>query len=105
MTPHTVTAILRRAVEVSHELAAIADNGDVLLTQRLDAERLQLLKSVKMAAEPLDELDRSLLREITELNDKAIGYLEHRRRCKARDMDTVAIGRRAVNAYAGNGRY
>jgi hypothetical protein len=103
--PASAPKLLRRALDISRELVAVADSGDVQLTQRLDAERLQLLKSVQMAAEPLDELDQSLLREIVELNDKAIGFLEHRRRCKARDMDTVAIGRRAVNAYAVNRRY
>lgn len=105
MSPGPATTALRRAVEISRELAALADDGDVLSAQRLDAERLQLLKSARMAAQPVTEEDRSLLREIADLNDRAIGYLEHRRRCKARDMDMLSAGRRAVNAYSSSGRF
>jgi hypothetical protein len=102
---HAATAALRRALELSRELAAIADSGEVQLTQRLDAERLQLLKSAKSVLQPLGEEDRTLLREIAALNDRAIGFLEHRRRCKARDLDMLSVGRRAVRAYAATGRY
>jgi hypothetical protein len=93
-------AALRRAAEISRELAGVADTGDVELTCRLDAERLQLLKSIKGASLSLDENDWLLLREIAELNDKAIGFLEHRRRLKARDLDMISVGRRAVRAYS-----
>jgi hypothetical protein len=99
------SASLERALELSRELASIADSGDVQLTQRLDAERLQLLKSAKSARQPLGDEDRRVLREIAALNDKAIGFLEHRRRCKARDLDMVSAGRRAVRAYGSAGRY
>jgi hypothetical protein len=99
------TMALRRAAEISRELLAIADNGDVQLAKRLDAERLQLLKSARRSLQPLGESDRGLLREIVELNDKALGFLEHRRRCKARDLDVLAAGKRAVRAYSANGRY
>jgi hypothetical protein len=91
---------LQRALEISRELANIADSGDVQLTQPLDAERLQLLKLARGASRRLDDTDRKLLQEIAELNDKAIGFLEHRRRLKARDMDMVSVGRRAVRAYS-----
>ncbi len=94
---------LRRALEISRELAAVADDGDVQLTQRLDAERLQLLKSAKSAAQPLAEGDWLMLREIAELNDRAIGLLEHRRRRKAREFDMAAAGQRAVRAYSATG--
>jgi hypothetical protein len=98
------TAALQRAAEISRELVGVADTGDVQLTHRLDAERLQLLKSAKSAPQSLDENDRLLLREIAELNDKAIGFLEHRRRCKARDLDMLSVGKRAVRAYSATGR-
>lgn len=95
-----VSVALRRALEISRELATIADSGDVQLTQQLDAERLQLLKFARGASQRLDDADRQLLQEITELNDKAIGFLEHRRRLKARDLDMISVGRRALRAYS-----
>jgi hypothetical protein len=70
------------------------------LAVSLDAERLQLLKSIRAALQPLDEKDRSLLREIAALNDQSLGLLEHRRRAKGRDMDMLAVGRRALRAYS-----
>jgi hypothetical protein len=91
---------VQRALEISHELAAVADGGDLPLAVSLDAERLQLLKSIRAALQPLDEKDRSLLREIAALNDQSLGLLEHRRRAKGRDMDMLAVGRRALRAYS-----
>lgn len=99
------TLALRRAAEISRELLALADSGDVQLAKRLDAERLQLLKSARRSLQPLNESDRGLLREIVELNDRALGFLEHRRRCTARDLDMLAVGKRAMRAYSANGRY
>ncbi len=100
MNRHEATAALDRALNLSRELAAIADAGDVRLAVNLDAERLQLLKSARRALQPMNEKDRSVLREIAELNDRSIGRLEHRRRAKGRDMDMAAVGRRAVAAYS-----
>jgi hypothetical protein len=94
-------AALQRALEISRELLAVADGGDVGLAMSLDAERLQLLKSARAALQPLDDNDRSVLREITALNDRALGFLEHRRRARGRDMDMLAVGRRALHAYSG----
>lgn len=96
---------LQRAAEISRELLAVADSGDIQLAQRLDAERLQLLKSARTSLRPLDDGARGLLREIAELNDQALGFLEHRRRCKARDLDMLSVAKRAVRAYSANGRY
>jgi hypothetical protein len=48
----------------------------------------------------MDEKEQSMLREIAALNDRALGYLEHRRRAKGRDMDMLAVGRRALRAYS-----
>ena len=98
------TAALQRAAEISRELATLADHGDVESARRLDAERLQLLKLARAVLHPLREHDRGLLREIVELNDKALGLMEHRRRCKARDLDMLSVGKRAVRAYAFNGQ-
>jgi hypothetical protein len=91
---------LQRALEISRELIAVAEGGDVRLTPSLDAERLQLLKCVRAGLLPMDENERSVLREIAELNDRAIGLIEHRRRIKGRAMDMAAVGRRAVAAYS-----
>jgi hypothetical protein len=91
---------LQRALEISLELIAVAERGDVCLTLSLDAERLQLLKCVRAGLQPVEESERSVLREIAALNDRAIGLMEHRRRIKGRAMDMAAVGRRAVAAYS-----
>jgi hypothetical protein len=91
---------LQRALEISRELIAVAEGGDVRLAPSLDAERLQLLKCARAGLQPMDENERSVLREIAELNDRAIGLIEHRRRIKGRAMDMAAVGRRAVAAYS-----
>jgi hypothetical protein len=98
------TAALQRAADLSRELVAIADSGDVEMTRRLDAERMQLLQSARRLAGGWGSSDRQLLREIAELNDRAIGFMEHRRRLKARDLDLVSVGKRAVRAYSATGR-
>lgn len=104
MNPAGASVALRRAAEISRELAAVADSGDVDAVQRLDAERLLLLKSARGLAAPLESGDRQLLREIAELNDRAIGFMEHRRRLKVRDLEMVSVGKRAVRAYSATGR-
>jgi hypothetical protein len=94
-------AALERALRLSEQLAALADGGDVSQTVRLDAERRQLLESARATSQPLDEQSRGILREITALNDRTLGLMEHRRRAKGREMDIAAVGRRAVAAYGG----
>jgi hypothetical protein len=100
MNRSDASAALQRALELSRELAAVADGGDVRLTVSLDAERLQLLKCAGAGLQPMDANERAVLREIAELNDRAIGLIEHRRRIKGRAMDMAAVGRRAVAAYS-----
>jgi hypothetical protein len=102
MNRQAAVAALERALEISRELAVVADAGEVRRAASLDAERLQLLKSVRDALLPMDETSRALLREIAELNDRSIGRLEHRFRAKCRDMDMLAVGRRALRAYSTN---
>jgi hypothetical protein len=91
---------LFEALELSRELCAVADAGDVPSALRLDAERLQLLKSAQRALQPMDENALVVVREIAELNDRSIGRMEHRFRAKCRDMDMLAVGRRALRAYS-----
>jgi hypothetical protein len=92
------TAALGRALALSRDLLAAAEDGDSQRAVRLDAERLQLLKSASgsMAAD-----DRALLEEIARLNDLSVGHLEHHRRTVGRQLDLAAVGRRAVAAYSG----
>jgi hypothetical protein len=100
MTRQQAAEALQRALDISRELAGLADGGDLALTVSLDAERLQLLKSARAALQRMDEKDHAVLREIVALNDQALGFLEHRRRAKGRDMDMVATGKRALRAYS-----
>ena len=94
-----VTA-LQRALELSQELMAVAESGDVGEIVRLDAERLRLVKSVRHVLQPLSPADRSMLRAIADLNARSLGRMEHRFRAKCRDLDMLTAGRRAVRAYA-----
>jgi hypothetical protein len=100
MTRTEAIAALKRALEISREVAAVADGGDLEMAVSLDAERLQLLKSARTSLQPMDEDNRAVLREIAALNERALGLIEHRRRAKGRDMDMLAVGRRAVRAYS-----
>ena len=100
MNHHEAASALQRALEISHELVGVADRGELELTVSLDAERLRLIKSARAALQPVDENNRAVLREIAALNDRALGHLEHRRRATGRDMDMLAVGRRAVRAYS-----
>jgi hypothetical protein len=91
---------LERALELSRELLSAADRGEIETAAGIDAERLLLLKSVRKHASALDANERALVQEIARLNDLSIGYLEHHRRIKGRQLDVAAVGRRAVHAYA-----
>jgi hypothetical protein len=100
MSHGAATVALARALEISRELAAVAEGGDVLMAVNLDAERLLLLKSFRLERKQPNAGELALLREISQLNDRALGSMEHRLRSKARAMDMAAVGRRAVAAYS-----
>jgi len=100
MSQQDLHAVLRRALDISRQLAGSADCGDVTLTVNLDAERQQLLESARLSSQPVDDVARDMLREIARLNDKALGSMEHHLRGKARAMDMAVVGRRAVAAYS-----
>jgi hypothetical protein len=93
------TVPLERALALSRELLAVAELGDAAAAVNLDAARLELLKSARESVQMTSANDRALLQEIAQLNDKAIGFLEHHRRSRARDMDMVSVGKRAHIAY------
>lgn len=103
MTRAVARAALQRALELSRELGAIADSGEIEAAIRLDADRLQLLKAACSALRPADDHERGLLREIDTLNALAIGTLQHRQRAMARDLDMMSVGRRAMRAYSATG--
>jgi hypothetical protein len=100
MSRDEAVAALHRALELSHELMAVAEGGEVAEVLRLDAERRVLLKSARHALEPMSQEISSVLRAIADLNARSIGRMEHRFRAKCRDMDMVSAGRRALRAYA-----
>jgi hypothetical protein len=92
--------LLDRALALSQELLAAADQGDLQTLGRLDAQRLRLLESLRLERDHLSGGDWAVIRQISELNDRAIGFVEHHRRIKERALDTAAVGRRAVAAYS-----
>jgi len=100
MTSSETAAALQRALDLSQDIVAAAEGGDVEEILRLDAERLRLLKSLRQTMPTLSPADRSMLRVIADLNARSIGRMEHRFRAKCRDMDMLTAGRRAVRAYA-----
>jgi hypothetical protein len=92
---------LARALALSQEMLAAAEQANLQALESLDAERLELLKSFRLEVKQVNAADRALLEQISQMNDRAIGQLEHQRRSKGRDMDMAAVGRRAVAAYSG----
>jgi hypothetical protein len=91
---------LLRALALSHDLLAAAEQANWHSLGLLDAERLELLKSFWLETKRADVADRVLLEEISKMNDRTIGLVEHQRRSKGRDIDMAAVGRRAVAAYS-----
>jgi hypothetical protein len=91
---------LSRALALSQEMLAAAEQANLQSLGLLDAERLDLLKSFRLETKQVSAADRALLQQISETNDRTIGLLEHQRRSKVRDMDMAAVGRRAVAAYS-----
>jgi predicted phage gp36 major capsid-like protein len=97
-------SILERALQLSREVLAAADRGDGHAAETLNAERRRLLEAARRRATLFDADAHRVLREIARLNDRSIGHLEHHRRIKGREVDTAAVGRRAVAAYSTVGR-
>jgi hypothetical protein len=91
---------LERALVLSHQLLAAADQSNLQELAHLDAERMRLLQSVRLERDHLCAGDRLVLEEVSELNNRALGLMEHHRRSKERALDMAAVGRRAVAAYS-----
>jgi hypothetical protein len=92
--------LLIEALALSQQALQASEGADLGIVASLDERRLQLLKSFRLEVKQVELDDRSLLQRIAELNDRSLGLLEHRRRGKGREMDTAAVGRRAVTAYS-----
>jgi len=105
MTGPDSDPVLERALEVSQEVLAAVDQANLHSVVVLDAERLRLLQSLRSRRETLSASDRAMLGQIAELNDRAIGLMDHHRRIKARELDMAAVGRRAVVAYSNTRRH
>ena len=91
---------LERALALSQEMLDAVEQGNFQSLQPLDLERMDLLKFFRNSTTQMTAADRALLQQITQLNDRTIGLLEHQRRSKGRDLDMAAVGRRAVAAYS-----
>ena len=100
MKDGNVNSSLTRALALSQEMLAAAEQGNLQSLESLDRQRLELLKSFRRATRQVAAADQALLQQIAQLNDRAIGLLEHQRRSKGRDLDMAAVGRRAVAAYS-----
>lgn len=94
---------LALAVQLSRDLVLAADTGNFEAIAKFDADRLQLLKSFRAQEQPIGAANRALLQAIAQLNDQALGLMEHHRRIKAREIDLASVGRRAVSAYRAAG--
>ena len=103
MTDSKGSSGLELAVQLSQELVLAADGGNFDALAKLDAERLQLLESFRAENQPIDAAARALLQTISQLNERALGLVEHHRRIKAREIDLASVGRRAVTAYSATG--
>jgi hypothetical protein len=91
---------LMRALQLSEDIFAAAEHADLATVSRLDAERMRLIQSFRLAVAEVSDADNALLADILQLNDRSLGLLEHQRRGKGRELDMAAVGRRAVTAYA-----
>ena len=97
------SSALARALALSQQVLAAAEQSNLEAVVELDAERLRLLKSVRAERDALSAADNRMLKEVADLNDRALGLMEHHRRIKERAMDMAAVGRRAVAAYSSTG--
>jgi hypothetical protein len=95
---------LARALALSHDMLNAAEKSDLQSLESLDLTRMELLKLFRNGTKQVSAADQALLSQINEINDRAIGLLEHQRRSKGRDLDMAAVGRRAVAAYSGSRR-
>lgn len=93
-------ATVMRARELSRELLAVAQTGDMQAVVELDARRSRLLHEFLDDAQRIGESDRQMLREIATMNGELIARIEQMRAGTGREMDKLGQGQRALGAYA-----
>jgi hypothetical protein len=91
---------LEVALRLSHDILGAAEAGDMFVLGQLDGQRRELIESFRRRVRSVRPVDQQAINEIAGLVDRSIGTIEHLRRVKAREVELVAVGRRAVNAYA-----
>ncbi len=87
-------SVLSRALTLSQQVLDAAEHSKLEQVAALDAERMRLLKSVRSDRSVLSAEEQRMLTAVTDLNDRAIGAMEHHRRIKERAIDMAAVGRR-----------
>jgi hypothetical protein len=100
MSGGNIDLSLARALAISQQMLDAVDRGNLQVLAALDRERMDLLKFFRNNTAQPSASDRALLAQITQLNDRTIGLVEHQRRGKGRDLDMAAVGRRAIAAYS-----
>jgi hypothetical protein len=89
-----------RARELSLELIAVAERGDMEGVLQLDARRARLLHEFLDHAHALAEAERDALSEIARINESVMRKLETMRAGTERRLETVGRGKRALAAYS-----
>lgn len=87
-------------------LRACVEAGEWLDCAELESRRRAVIERVfdePPSAAELPSLTETL-REVVRVNEEMLGLAAHRRRTLEREVDTVARGRVAVDAYAAAGR-
>ncbi len=94
---------LEQALALTLELRGCVEAGDFAGAAELESARRALLEEFFATRPAAVELPRSveLLREIVAANDALVGLADHLQRALAREVETIATGRRAVRAYGG----
>lgn len=93
-------ATVMRARDLSRELLAVAQTGDMQAVVELDARRSRLLHEFLDGAQRIGESDRQVLQEIETMNHELIARIEQMRAGTGREMDKLGQGQRALGAYA-----
>jgi hypothetical protein len=96
-----VNATLDTIMEMTRQVATLAEQGEWAEATRIDAERQECLRAFCATLDPQTASADLIaaLTQVLKLNDALIGTVEHRQRALVRDSETVRTGRRAVAAY------
>ena len=97
----STAALLARALEETHAVEALIEQGEWQQALERDAARQLLMMAAfgQDASRALDPELRALTDELLRMNNRLIGLAEHRRRAVERESDVLQLGRRAAAAY------